>query len=468
MKVHRVFAGLSAVAGLALLATGCSGGGNPAASATTTTAPGTTTTAPAVPTTSAPTTTTSAPSAAKAVVTVYGTPIGDEQTQWENSWKAWADANNITIQYTGDRDFTSNISTKLQGNALPDIAIFPQPGLMKAAIQTGKAKPLGTDAAANLAKNFTASWQSYGTVDGKQYAVPLDAAAKGYIWYQPAQFASWGVSVPKTWDELMTATAAIQSKTGKAPWCVGFGSDAATGWPGTDQIAEYVLSAFGGDVYNQWVAGTVKFTDQQIVDSFNALGKIWFNKDYVNAGFGDTASINTTPFGDVAGKLADGSCALTNQATFLKGFFGDTKTAAGAAPKIAPDGDVWAFMMPPVAGKTSVVGGGDFAVAFSDSPAVQKVMAYLASGDYATSLITVPGASYITANQGVDVSKEKDPLLADAIKQLTDPNATFAFGAGDVMPPVVQQAWWKGMIDWINGKDLAAVLSQIQAAWANA
>jgi len=125
-------------------------------------------------------------------------------------------------------------------------------------------------------------------------------------------------------------------------------------------------------------------------------------------------------------------------------------------------------MMPPVNGTPSVIGGGDFAVAFSSDPAVQKVMNYLASGDYANSLITVPNASFITANQGVDVTKEADPLLADAIKQLTDPSAMFRFGAGDVMPSVVQQAWWQGMITWINGGDLNTVLSTIQAAWANA
>ena len=411
----------------------------------------------------------SSDSNAPATVTIYGTPVDTEGAQWEASWSAWAAANNITIQYTGDRDFTSNISTKVQGNQLPDIAVFPQPGLMTSIIsESGKAQPLDDTTLATLKQNFSASWQSYGTVDGKQYAVPLDASAKGYIWYQPSNFTTWGISVPTSWDELMQATATIQQKTGKAPWCVGFGSGDATGWPGTDQIAEYVLSAYGGDVYDQWVAGTVKFTDQQIVDSFNALGKIWFNKDYVNAGFGDTASINTTAFGDVAGPVANGTCALTNQATFLEGSFSSVQTAAGATPKIDPSGDVWAFMMPPVSGTPSVIGGGDFAVAFSSDPAVQKVMNYLASGDYATSLITVPNASFITANQGVDVSKESDPLLANAIQMLTDPNATFRFGAGDIMPSVVQAAWWKGMIDWINGGDLNTVLGQIQAAWANA
>jgi len=420
-------------------------------------------------TTPAPAPATSSSAAAPAIVTIYGTPVDTEGAQWEASWSAWAAANNITIQYTGDRDFSANISTKLQGGAAPNIAVFPQPGLMKAAIATGQAKQLGADALANVKKNFTASWQSYGTVDGKQYAVPLDASAKGYIWYQPAQFTSWGVTVPKSWDEMMTATATIQSKTGKAPWCVGFGSGgSADGWPATDQIAEYVLSAYGTDFYNQWVAGTVKFTDPKIVDAFNALGKIWFNDKYVNAGFGNHTTIGTTQFGDVAAPLANGTCALTNQATFLEGSLANVKTAAGNAPKVASDGDVWAFMMPPVAGTPSVMGGGDFAVAFSDDPATQKVMAYLASGDFANSLITVPNASFITANQGVDVTKERDPLLADAIKTLTNPSANFAFGAGDTMPSVVQQAWWKGVMDWINGKDLTTVLNNIQAAWANA
>ncbi|MCL2471485.1 MAG: extracellular solute-binding protein [Propionibacteriaceae bacterium] len=402
------------------------------------------------------------------VVTIYGTPTGNEGSQWEASWQAWAAANNIDIQYTGDRDFTTNISTKIQGNSLPDIAVFPQPGLMKSVIQTGKVQPLDPTTLATLQQNFSADWQAYGTVDGQQYAVPLDASAKGYIWYSPSAFEQWGVTVPKTWDDLMTLTDTIQQKVSGPVWCAGFNSGDSSGWPGTDQIAEYLLSASGGDVYDQWVSGDVKFTDQPVADAFSALGKLWLDPKYVNAGFGGVDTINSTAFGDVAIPLANGQCALTNQATFLEASFADAKTAAGTTPKVAPDGDIWAFMMPPVAGTQSVVGGGDFAVAFTSSPAVQKVMNYLASGDYANSLITVSGATFITANKGVDVSKEADPLLAQAIQTLTDTNTTFRFGAGDTMPSVVQQAWWKGTVDWLNGASQTSVLSQIQASWADA
>ncbi|MDR0283738.1 MAG: extracellular solute-binding protein [Propionibacteriaceae bacterium] len=446
MAKHYGILGLAGATALALALAGCS----------------TPTTSNTAGTTGAPATT-----SAPATVTIYGTPTGDEGNQWEASWKSWAAANNITIQYTGDRDFTTNISTKIQGNALPDIAVFPQPGLMQAVIGTGKVQALDATTLAEVTKNFSADWQKYGTANGKQYAVPLDASAKGYIWYSPAAFKTWGVTVPTTWDDLMTLTATIQSKVGGPVWCAGFNSGDATGWPGTDQLAEYVLSASGGDVYDKWVAGDVKFTDQPIADAFTALGKILLDPRYVNAGFGDVASINSTPFGDVANALAGGQCALTNQATFLQASFATAKTAAGTTPKVAQDGDIWAFMMPPVAGKASVVGGGDFAVAFTDSPAVQKVMAYLASGDYANSLITVPGATFITANQGVDVTKQADPLLASAMKTLVDPATAFRFGAGDAMPSVVQQAWWKGTVDWINGTDQTTVLNQIQSAWAD-
>ena len=405
---------------------------------------------------------------APTIVTVYGTPTGNEGSQYEDSWSKWAADNNITIQYTGDQNFTTNISTKIQGNSLPDIAIFPQPGLMKSVIETGKVQPLDADTLATVKKNFSADWQSYGTVDGQQYAVPMDASAKGYIWYSPAAFASWGVTIPTSWDELMKLTDTIQQKTGQPVWCAGFNAGDASGWPGTDQLAEYVLSASGGAVYDQWIDGTVKFTDAPIADAFTALGKILLDPKYVNAGFGDVASINSTAFGDVANALALGQCAMTNQATFLEASFLTAKTASGATPTVAPDGDIWAFMMPPVAGKSSVIGGGDFAVAFTDSPAVQKLMAYLASGDYANSLITVEGSTIITANQAVDETKEADPLLAQAITTLKDPSTTFRFGAGDSMPSVVQQAWWKGTVDWINGTDQATVLNQIQASWADA
>jgi alpha-glucoside transport system substrate-binding protein len=400
-------------------------------------------------------------------VTIYGPDTGTEATELNASWAAWSKANGITIKYTGDQDFTANIATKIQGNDLPDIGMFPQPGLLSSAIASGTVKPVDSATAASVKKNFSKDWQGYVTSKGKLYGTPLDASVKGYVWYSPADFKKWGITVPKTYADLVSDTAKIQATTGNPPWCAGFNSGTSSGWPGADQLAEIVLSSAGPTVYDSWVAGKTKFTDPKIDKAFTLLGQILQNPKYVNAGFGNVASINSTAFGDVAAKIANGQCAMTNQATFLEASFATTKTAAGNTPTVAPDGDIWAFPLPSVtAGSNAVIGGGDFAAAFDSNAATNKVMKYLSSSDWANSLISVKDASFISANKGVDASKEKDALLKSAIQTLQDPSTTFRFGADDAMPSVVENAFWKGIVDWTNGTSQTAVQSQIQAAWA--
>jgi alpha-glucoside transport system substrate-binding protein len=406
---------------------------------------------------------------AKQTVTIYGVNTGTEAQEWQDSWNAWAAKNNITIKYTGDQNFATNIVTKIQGNSVPDIAFFPQPGLLSSAIQTGKISALDSATEANVKKNFSADWQSYVTQSGKMYATPLDGNVKGYIWYSPAEFKKLGVSVPKTYDEMLTMTQQLQAKTGKAPWCAGFSAGSSSGWPGADFISEAVLGQSDTATYDNWVKGTVPFTDPAIDNAFTQVGKILQNPKYVNAGFGNVQSINSTAFGDVATKLADGSCLVTNQANFLEANFATTKTASGKQPTVGPDGDIWAFMMPSNdPSKNAVMGGGDFAAAFNSNSATQKVMQYLSSGDWANSLLTVKNASFITANKGASPSNEKDPLLQNAMQLLQSPNTTFRFSADDAMPSVVENGFWQGVVAWINGTPQATVEKNIQNTWASA
>ena len=408
-------------------------------------------------------------SSGKKTVTIYGPDTGTEASELTASWAAWSKANGITIKYTGDGNFTTNIATKIQGNDLPDIGMFPQPGLLNAAIQSGKVSKVSSETEANVKKNFSKDWQGYVTSGGAMYGTPMDASVKGYIWYTPADFKKWGVDVPKSYADLVSAIGKIEGAKGGAPFCAGWNSGTASGWPGADFLAEVVLSSAGAKTYDAWVKGDTKFTDPAIDKAFTLMGQIVTNPKYVNAGFGDVASINSTAFGDVAAKVADGSCAMTNQATFLEASFSTTKTAAGAVPKVGPDGDIWAFPLPSVKpGSNAVTGGGDFAAAFNNDPSVQKVMAYLSSSDWANSLITVKDASFISANKGVDASKEADPLLQSAIKTLQASDTVFRFGADDAMPTVVENAFWKGMVDWANGMPQAQAEAEIQAAWANA
>ncbi|MDJ0376803.1 ABC transporter substrate-binding protein [Cryobacterium sp. PH31-L1] len=421
----------AAIAGLALA--GCSGG------------PGATT----------------ADSGAKGdgVVTVYGTIADTEAQLLEESWAGWEKDNNIDIQYESSKEFESQISIRAQGGNAPDIAIFPQPGLMKDLASRGFLKAAPDAVAANVDKNWSADWKAYGTSDGTLYGAPLMASVKGFVWYSPAKFKEWGVEVPTTWDELLAVTKTIQEKTGKAPWCAGFGSGDATGWPGTDWVEDLVLRQAGAETYDKWVANEIPFTDPAIKSAFDSLGEILLNPAYVNAGFGDVKSINSTPFGDVATPVSDSSCALTHQASFFDGFITD------AGGTVGPDADVWAFITPSVkAGGQAVTGGGEIVGAFSDDADTQKVLEYLSSADWANSRVKLGGV--ISANKGLDPASASSPILQEAIKTLQDPDTTFRFDASDLMPGAVGSGtFWKGMVAWINGTSTDEVLTSIEAGW---
>lgn len=399
---------------------------------------------------------------ADGVVTIYGTISDTEAELLEQSWAEWEKANDIDIKYEASKEFETQISIRAQGGNAPDLAIFPQPGLLSDLASRDYIQPAPEGVAANVKSGWSEDWAAYGTTDKVLYGAPLMASVKGFIWYSPADFKTWGVDVPTTWDELLAVTKTIQEKTGSAPWCAGFGSDAATGWPGTDWVEDLVLRQAGPETYDKWVSHEVPFSDPAIEKAFDSVGDILLNPDYVNAGFGDVKSINSTPFGDVARVMGDGTCALTHQASFFDGFLSDPKNGNAS---VGPDGDIWAFITPGAeAGGNAVTGGGEIIGAFSNDADTIKVQEYLSSGDWANSRVALGGV--ISANKGLDPASASSPILQEAIKILQDPNTTFRFDASDLMPGVVGAgSFWTGMVDWINGKPTADVLSTIDSSW---
>lgn len=396
---------------------------------------------------------------ADGTVTILGTIIDTEAQLLEQSWADWEAANNIDIVYEGTQEFEDIIGTRAQAGDTPDLAITPQPGLVSDLARRNFLQPAPEGVAANVSQYWSEDWAAYGTTDGTLYGAPLMASVKGFIWYSPKTFAANGWTVPTTWDEMMTLSQTI-ADSGVKPWCAGFGSDAATGWPGTDWIEDIVLREAGPDVYDQWVANEIPFTDPQIQSAFDSLGEILLNPDYVNAGIGDVTSINSTPFGpDIAAAVVDGSCPMTHQASFFDGFLTD------AGGTVAEDGDVWAFLTPGTeAGGSAVTGGGEIVAAFSNDADTVKVQEYLSSPEWANSRVSLGGV--ISANNGLDPANASSPILQQAITILQDPATTFRFDGSDLMPGAVGAGtFWTGMVDWINGTPTADVLASIEAGW---
>ncbi len=388
-------------------------------------------------------------------VSISGTIVEAEADRLNESWSDFAACTGISIDYQGTQEFEANIRTLAEGGNPPDLGIFPQPGLFADIAAAGFFKPAPEAVEANVDEFWSEDWKAYGTVDGTFYGAPLMASIKGYVWYSPAEFEEKGYEIPTTLDELNDLADTIAAEGDHKPWCASYASDAATGWPVTDWIEDYVLREQGPEYYDQWYKHEIPFNDPGVVEAFDSVGDILKNEDMV----GDVTAGLSIPFGEGGLPILDGTCSLHHQASFYEGFWGDGVT-------VAPDGDVFAFLLPPVSADDplAVTGGGEIVGAFSDEPAVQAFQAYLSSDTWANNRVKLGGV--ISANSGLDASLASSPLLVQSIEILQDPNTTYRFDASDLMPGAVGgNSFFKGIVDWIGGESSQSVADKIEAGW---
>ena len=392
-------------------------------------------------------------------VSVYSTIVDIEATNLEKAWADFEQCTGITVKYEGSKEFETQIGVRAKSGNAPDVAIFPQPGLMADQVKAGNLKEAPKAVSDLVDQNWSPDWKKYGTVDGKFYAAPMLANVKGYIWYAPKTFKDKGWEVPKTWDEMMTLTKKIADDKTMKPWCAGFESGEATGWPGTDWIEDVVLRSGGPELYDQWVSHQIPFNDPRIVEAMDETGEVLLNPDYVNGGFGDVRSILTTGFAQAGQPVLDGQCAMHHQANFQAANWPE-------GTNVAPDGDVWAFIAPPIDASKgqAITGGGEMLGAYKDTPEVQSYLAYMASAEFANNRVKLGGV--VSANKGLDPKNGQSELDKLSIQLLQDPKTVFRFDGSDLMPGAVgSNSFWKGIVAWVNGTPSKQVADTIEASW---
>ncbi|MFL6110931.1 MAG: ABC transporter substrate-binding protein, partial [Catenulispora sp.] len=339
-------------------------------------------------------------------VHVYTTIVAPEDKSQKDSYKLFTDCTGATVQYEGSKEMEAQILVRAQSGNLPDIAYLPQPGLLNTLVtQTQTVKEAPKSVSANVDKWWGEDWKKYGSVDGKFYAAPLGANVKSFVWYSPKMFKDNGWQIPQTWDDMMKLTDQIVAK-GITPWCAGFESGEATGWPGTDWIEDTLLRTAGADVYDKWISNDVKFNDPQIAEAFDKVGAILKNPKYVNGGIGDVKSIAATAFQQAGLPILKGKCAMHRMAGFYAANWPQ-------GTKVGEDGDVFAFYLPPVdpsKGKP-VEGGGEFVAAFNDKPETVAFQTYLSSDTWANEKAkATPGGGWLSANKGLDPNNLVSPI----------------------------------------------------------
>jgi alpha-glucoside transport system substrate-binding protein len=392
-------------------------------------------------------------------VSLYTTIVDIEGTHLESTFDPFEECTGVTVKYEGSKEFETQIGVRAKAGNPPDIAIFPQPGLLTDQARAGNLKPAPQTVSDLVDKNWSADWKKYGTVDGTFYAAPMLANVKGYIWYAPKTFEDKGWEVPKTWDEMIELSQTVADDGAMKPWCAGFEGGDATGWPGTDWVEDVVLRAQGPEVYDQWVTHQIPFNDPRIVEAMDTTAEILLNSDYVNGGFGDVRSILTTNYAQAGQPVLDGQCAMHHQASFQAAQWPEGTV-------VAPDGDVWAFMTPPIdASKgVAITGGGEMVGAYKDTPEVQATLAYMASAEFANTRVKLGGA--ISANKGLDPESAQSELDKQSIALLQDPDTVVRFDGSDLMPGAVgSNSFWKGIVAWVNGTPTQQVADSIEGSW---
>ena len=399
-------------------------------------------------------------------VTVYTSIVEPESVDQEESYAKFEECTGADIAYEGSREFEAQLLVRIQAGSAPDIAYIPQPGLLQTIVNDfpDVIVPAPAETEANVDAFFAPSWKEYGTVDGTFYAAPLGANMKSFVWYSPSMFNDAGYEIPETWDDMIALSDQIVADGGK-PWCAGIESGDATGWPATDWIEDVVLRAAGADVYDQWVAHEIPFNDPQILDAMETAGAILKNPAYVNAGFGDVASIATTPWTDGGFPIIDGECYMHRAANFYQNQWPTKKPDV----TVAEDGDVFAFYLPPISpDNRPVLGGGEFVAAFADRPEVAAFQTFLSSDTWANEKAKVTEAGgWVSANSGLDVDNLANDFDKLAASVLGDPETVIRFDASDLMPGEVGAGtFWTEMVNWFAlDKSSEQVLADIEASW---
>ena len=391
-------------------------------------------------------------------VSVYTGIVTPEDTAYKESYKPFEQCTGVTVKYEGDKSFETQILVRTKAGNPPDLAIVPQPGLLKQLVATGKAVEAPAEVSANVDKFWGKDWKAYATVDGKFYGAPSGASVKSLVWYSPSEFKDAGYAVPTTLDELKTLTDKMVADK-KKPWCAGIASGEATGWPLTDWQEDMMLRLYGPETYDKWVNHEIPFNGPESTAALDAVGGYLKNPAYVNGGLGDVKSIATTTFQDAGLPILEGTCSLHRQASFYAANF-------PKGTKVAEDGDVFAFYLPGKdASAKPVLGGGEFNVAFADRPEVKAFQTYLSTDTWAN-IKAKASQGWVSANKGLDPNNLSNPIDKLAAQILLDPKTSFRFDGSDQMPAAVgSNAYWKQVTSWITGQDTKTTVDNIEKAW---
>lgn len=368
-------------------------------------------------------------------IEVAGVWAGEEQNRFSEVLERFMDREGIGVTFANgsldpdeaNRNFAATLQGRIDQGCPPDVALLPQPGLLRSLASSGDLRPVEGRNRELVEQNYSPAWRELATVDGKLYGVWFKAAHKSTIWYDDGAFTRAQVQgEPTTWAELMDAAAQLANDdSGISP----FSMAGADGWALTDWFENILLATAGPEVYRQLANHEIPWTDARVKESLDRMAHIFRQEDWIIGG-------NTTTYEESVDNVF--SIGRPKGAMVLAADYAATQIEFSNAAK---EGDVPVFEFPEMTYEVDdavpspqgrpIVLGGDVAVQLSDDPAAAALLAFLAEPESVEPWVSAGG--FISPNKKVDLMSYPEAIRP--LAQVVASADTVNFDLSDLQPP---------------------------------
>jgi ABC-type glycerol-3-phosphate transport system substrate-binding protein len=379
---------------------------------------------------------------------------GTEQGRFQQVLRAFEERTGVVVNYTSasNTGVPTFLQHRLAAGRPPDVALLPQPGLLRQLVDQKAIVPLDGLIGAEIKRNYSPIWQQLGSVNGRLFAVWFKAANKSLIWYNVGVFERAGIVPPQTLHGLLSVAGAVTS-AGIPAFAVG----GADGWTLTDWFANLYLRLAGPARYDLLASHQIPWTDQSVKDTLRLLSRVL--APGLMAG-GTAGALHTSFNNSVTQVFTDPPAAsMVFEGDFVAGAVtGLTKAELGV------DADAFAF---PSLGQSApvVMGGGDAAVLMRRSVAGVALMRFLADPQSAS--IWSANGGFVSPNLNVDLGVYPDELSRSIARSVLDAGDDFRFGLSDLQPTafggVEGQGLRKELQDFLLSRDVGTTASRLEA-----
>jgi len=353
------------------------------------------------------------------------------------------------VEFETTRDLGPALDAAIAAGDPPHIAGLPGPGTMADLARDGHLVDLGGVIDLGAYKRQTApAFVHLGTVDGKVVGVFLKGTVKGLLWYDPEVYREGPFAA---WARLQHAA---MSSDDVRPWCIGLESGAASGWPGTDWIEDFLLRQSGPQAYDDWIAGRLRWSSPEVRWAFQSYGTLVGEQD-VNGGIQGALQTPFSRAGD--GLFSDPpQCLFVHQGTFMSTFLDEAVAGTDARYDFMPFPDIDPRF------RGALIGAGDLIALLHDTPAARDLLSYLMSTEAQSILVSDGGAlsgNILMSDYPSQLQQRQAQLLANA--------TIFRFDASDSMPEEMGEAFWQAVLDFTADQSrLDIILAGLDAVQA--